>query len=153
MIEPFKISNPLVPAACPSGDFSAITNQFGSFSGNFSQSPLPRNGTIEFYRPPVLQVPYADGSGPVTKHDCTSYLMATVFPDQLAVIHLPRVPAFFDNTNVTRKTTFENADVRYLSLGSYGATPLSASDNENIAGPDLKMLSDGSATFVVIPLR
>ncbi len=152
-IEAFEVSNPSVPAACPSRNFSAITRRFGSFRGNFSQSPLPRDGKIRFYRPPASQVPYADGSGPLTKHDCTGYLMATVFPHKLAVIHLPVVPTFFDNTDTTPTTTFADWDVRYLSFWSYGASPLSTAENENVAGPDLKTLPDGSATFVAIPSR
>jgi hypothetical protein len=153
IIEPFEVSDPARPAACPSGDFSAITSQFGSLGSHFSQSPLPRNGRIEFYRPPVTEVPYADGDSLQTKHDCTGYLMATVFPDRLAVIHLPQVPAFFDNTNITSTTTFLEPDgVRYLSLGSYGATVMGVLEHENIAGPDVMTLPDGSATFVAVPV-
>ena len=152
-IEPFEVSDPATPVPCPSGDFSAITSQFGSLGSHFSQSPLPRNGRIEFYRPPVTEVPYADGDGPQNKHDCTGYLMATVFPDRLAVIHLPQAPAFFDNTNITSTTIFVEPDgVRYLSLGSYGATVMGVLENENIAGPDVRTLPDGSATFVAIPV-
>lgn len=155
VIEPFEVSNPATPAACPSGDLSDITSQFGSVGSHFSQSPLPRDGRIEFYRPPASMVPYADASGPLTKHDCTGYLMATVFPDALAVIHLPTVPVFFDNTDVAPWTTFEEPypeGVRYLSLGSYGASPLGALENENIAGPEIKTLFTGGATFVAIPV-
>ena len=152
-IEPFLVSTPWIPASCPNEDFSSITDQFGSFAPGFSQSPLPRAGKIEFYRPPVSQVPYADGSGQLTEHDCTGYLMGTVFGDQVAVIHFPAMPDFFDNTNITRKTTFHNQTVRYLSMGSYGATPLEASEGENLAGPDIKLLPDGSAKFVAIPYR
>jgi hypothetical protein len=151
-IEPFEVST-LAPASCPSGDYSAVVNQFGSFSGNFSQSPLPRNGKIEFYRPPVSMVPFADGDHATTAQDCTGYLMATVYPTELAVVRLPAIPTFFDNTHTKKKTVFEMTDVRYLSFGSYGASPLRASDNENVAGPDLKTLPDGSTAFVVIPGR
>lgn len=151
-IEPFQVRTS-APAACPSGDFTAIFDQFGSFGGNFSQSPLPRNGKIEFYRAPASLVPFADGSSPLTKHDCTSYLMATVFPDKLAVIHLPALPTFFDNAHITDTTLFEEPEVHYLSMGSYGASRLYASDNENVAGPDLKTLPDGSAVFIAIPIR
>lgn len=148
-IEPFEVST-RTPVACPSGDFTDIINQFGSFS--FSQSPLPRDGKIEFYRPPASAVPFADGSSPMTETDCTSYLMATVFPHKLAVIHLPALPTFFDNTHIKKKTLFENSEVRYVSMGSYGATPLGERENENIAGPDIETLRDGSATFVAIPI-
>jgi hypothetical protein len=119
IIEPFDVSDPKTPAACPTGDYSETASQVGSSDANFSQAPLPRNGTIEFYRPPSETVPFADGSRPLTKHDCTGYLMATVFPDKLAVIHLPAVPVFFDNTDITETTTFVEPDARYISLGSY----------------------------------
>jgi hypothetical protein len=155
-IEPFEVSDPRMPAACPSGGFTA------GFEANFGQSPLPRNGRIEFYRPPASVVPFADGSLPETKHSCTQYLMATVFPDQLAVIHLPVVPSFFDNTATSAATTFPepgDVDVRYVSFGSYGASVLPPFDTkngalaqENLAGPDIKKASDGSATFVAIPI-
>jgi hypothetical protein len=151
-IEAFEVST-RTPVACPSGNFTDITDQFGSVSGNFSQSPLPRDGKIEFYRPPASTVPFADSSSPLTENDCTSYLMATVYPDKLAVIHLPALPTFFDNTHIKNKTRFENPEARYISMGSYGATPLGEGENENIAGPDIKTLPDGSATFVAIPIR
>jgi hypothetical protein len=154
-IEPFEVSNPTVPAGCPTGDFSGITSQFGNLGGNFRQSPSPMNGKISFFRPPISQVPFADGSGPFSKHDCTGYLMATVLPDEIAVIRLPAVPRFFDNTNTTAETTFpgpSDVDARYVSVGSYGASVLRASDNENVAGPDLKRLADGSAVFVAVPI-
>jgi hypothetical protein len=79
--------------------------------------------------------------------------MATVFDDQVAVIHLPAIPAFFNNTNTTSETRFGDYESRYVSLGSYGASPLLASENENVAGPDMLRLSDGSAKFVVVPRR
>jgi len=79
--------------------------------------------------------------------------MATVFPDKLAVIHLPALPTFFDNTHITETTLFEEPEVRYLSMGSYGPSRLYASDNENVAGPGLKTLPDGSAIFIAIPIR
>jgi hypothetical protein len=152
-IEPFLVSDPATPAACPGDDLSDIVDPFGSLTSHFSQSPLPHDGKIAFYRPPVTDVPFADGDGFQDKHDCTGYLMATVFPDRLAVIHLPKVPAFFDNTDIAPTTTFvPPAGVRYLSLGSYGATVMGVLENENIAGPDFRTLPDGGATFVAIPV-
>jgi len=153
-IEPFLVSDPATPAACPGDDgFGDVADQFGSLPSHLSQSPLPRRGKIEFYRPPVTEVPFADGDGFQDKHDCTGYLMATVYPDRLAVIHLPQVPAFFDNTDISSTTTFvEPEGVRYLSLGSYGATVMGIVENENIGGPDVRTLTDGSATFVAIPV-
>jgi hypothetical protein len=153
-IEPFLVSDPTTAAACPGdGEFDDIAAQFGNVSSHFSQAPLPRDGRIRFYRPPVADVPFADGDGFQDKHDCTGYLMATVFPDRLAVIRLPKVPAFFDNTDIEPTTRFvPPGGVRYLSLGSYGATIMGVLENENIAGPEVRTLPDGSATFVAIPV-
>lgn len=152
-IEPFLVSDPATPAACPNDDVGEVVDQFGSVASDFSQSPSPRDGSIRFYRPPVTDVPFADGDDFQDKHDCTGYLMATVLPDRLAVVHLPKVPAFFDNTNIGSTTTFvPSPGVRYLSLGSYGATELGVLENENIAGTEMMTLPDGSATFVAIPV-
>lgn len=153
-IEPFLVSDPTTAAACPEDDdFDDIADQFGNVSSHFSQAPLPRDGRIRFYRPPVADVPFADGDGFQDKHDCTGYLMATVFPDRLAVIRLPKVPAFFDNTAIGPETWFVPPEgVRYLSLGSYGATIMGVREHENIAGPEVDTLPDGSATFVAIPV-
>ena len=153
-IEPFLVSDPMTPAACPADDEGDdLADQFGNVSSRFSQAPLPRDGRIRFYRPPVADVPFADGDGLQDKHDCTGYLMATVLPDRLAVIRLPKVPEFFDNTVIEPDTWFVPPEgVRYLSLGSYGATLMGVLENENIAGPQIRTLSDGSATFVAIPV-
>jgi len=153
-IEPFLVSDPTTAAACPEDDdFDDIADQFGNVSSHFSQAPLPRDGRIRFYRPPVADVPFADGDGFQDKHDCTGYLMATVFPDRLAVIRLPKVPAFFDNSAIESTTRFVPPEgVRYLSLGSYGATIMGVREHENIAGPEVETLPDGSATFVAIPV-
>jgi hypothetical protein len=150
-IEPFVVSTGK-PAACPRGDFKAVVGQFGRVGGNFSQSPLPRDGKIEFYRPPASMVPFADGSSRLTETDCTSYLMATVFPDQIAVVNVPTLPGFFDNTHIKKRTRFDVPEVRYVSIGSYGATPLGEREDENIAGPDIATVGDG-ATFVAVPIR
>jgi hypothetical protein len=153
-IEPFLVSDPATPAACPGDDdLRDIADEFGNVGRHFSQSPLPRDGKIEFHRPPVSDVPFADGDGFQDKHDCTGYLMATVYPDRLAVIHLPTVPAFFDNTDIGPTTRFvPPAGVRYLSLGSYGASVMGVLENENVAGPELRRLPDGGAAFVAIPV-
>lgn len=153
-IEAFQVSDPTTPVACPLRDDSVNTDESGNSGGAYGQSPLPNDGIIQFYRPPVILVPFADASRPLTTHDCTSYLEATVFPDQIAVVHLPRVPAFFDNSNVDSTTTFpEPTDgARYISMGSYGASVLKAVQSENVDGPEIKTLPDGSATFVAIPI-
>jgi hypothetical protein len=153
-IEAFDINDPSTPVACPLRDDSVNPDESTAPDGTHGQSPLPVNGIIQFYRPPVMLVPFADASRPLTPHDCTSYLEATVFPDQIAVVHLHKVPAFFNNTNVGPTTTFaEPTDgARYISMGSYGASVLFANDGENVAGPEITTLPDGSATFVAIPI-
>jgi hypothetical protein len=150
-IEAFEVSDPTTPVACPLRDDSVNTDESADPGGAAGQSPLPVDGIIQFYRPPVALVPFADASRPLTAHDCTSYLEATVFPDQIAVVHLFKVPPFFDNTKIDENTRFPEATdgARYVSMGSYGASLLK---DENVAGSEIKTLSDGSATFVAIPI-
>ena len=129
------------------------TPAFGTFNG-VPQPPAPKLGKILFYRPPVSLVPFADGSGQLTADDCTTYLMATLNADKIAVIRFKRIPTFFNNADTNAGTTFRETQVRYLSLGSYGASvipPLGSGLLGNIAWTQIRRTSDGGATFVVIP--
>ncbi|MBD0369241.1 MAG: hypothetical protein ICV60_00190 [Pyrinomonadaceae bacterium] len=143
------------PTTCPS---VAGPKDFGSFGG-FSPAPAPSQGRILFYRPPVSMVPFADGSGQLKISDCTSYLMATLEKDKVAVIRFNQIPTYFNNTKTTPSTTFSLTQVRYLSMGSYGTSLIPppgselkpASKQGNIAGPEMRPAADGSETIVVIP--
>lgn len=145
------------PAAAQPPKSATITDaqkiSFGTFN-DVPQPPPPKMGKILFYRPPVSGVPFADGSGQLTTDDCTTYLMATLDADKLSVIRLKRIPTFFNNTQTNAGTTFQETQVRYLSLGSYGASvipPPGSNLPGNIAGTQLLTTRDGGATFVVIP--
>jgi hypothetical protein len=126
---------------------------FGTFSG-IPQPPAPRLGKILFYRPPVSGVPFADGSDQLTPDDCTGYLMATLDADKISVIRVKRVPTFFNNAETNANTIFRETQVRYLSMGSYGASvipPPGSGLLGNIAGTQIPRTSGGGMTFVVIP--
>jgi hypothetical protein len=151
------------PVSCPassptskaSGAGQAGMPAFGSFDKNaFPQPPSPQDGKIYFYRPPVYAIPFADGSSQYTVCDCTGYLAATLSAEQVAVVHLKKIPTFFDNTNTNPNTTMPDVQVRYISMGSYGATvipPPKSGLRGNIAGPEMLHTEDGGVTFVVIP--
>jgi hypothetical protein len=139
------------PHACPVPP-AATQFEFGGFR-NFEQSPTPQQGQILFYRPPVAMVPFADGSSQMQIGDCTSYLMATLDASKLAIIRIPQIPTFFNNTHTDASTRFNLTQVRYLSLGSYGASQIPPPGSNlpgNIAGPDVRLTSSG-AVFVITP--
>lgn len=150
VIKAVKASDLSTPVQCPT---LAGPTDFGSFGG-FSPAPAPRLGRIRFYRPPVSMVPFADGSQQLKPGDCTTYLMATLEADKIAVIRFKKIPTFFDNSSTKSSTIFNVTQVRYLSLGSYGASlipPPGRSISGNIAGPDIQKTTDGGVTFVVVP--
>jgi len=149
IITTFSAKDMKTPLPCPRSSFSPSGGPPGSGSFNgIPQAPAPKLGKILFYRPPVSGVPFADGSGQLTKDDCTGYLMATVNQDKLSIIRFKKIPTFFDNTKTNAQTTFSETQVRYLSMGSYGASVIPVSGN--IAGPAI-LTKDGEVTFVVIP--
>lgn len=145
-----KASDLKTPVACPK---PTGPPEFGGFA-NYSPAPSPELGKISFYRPPVSMVPFADGSQQLKLGDCTNYLMASLNADKLAVIRFKQIPSFFNNTKTDASTTFSVMQVRYLSLGSYGASPIPPLNSKmqgNIAGPDIVKTSGGGATFLIFP--
>ena len=161
VITAFSANDMKTPLPCPtvsqtpqpSASADANIPRFGNFNG-VPQPPSPKLGKILFYRPPVSGVPFADGSSQLTADNCTGYLMATLDENKLSIIHFKKIPTFFNNTETDAKTTFSETQVRYLSLGSYGASviPPPGSDlSGNIAGTELLTTANGGATFVVIP--
>lgn len=161
VITAVSASDMKTPLPCPTASQTpksstppdAGTPRFGNFNG-VPQPPAPKLGKILFYRPPVSGVPFADGSSQLTADDCTGYLMATLDANKLSIIRFKKIPTFFNNTKTNTETTFEERQVRYLSLGSYGASvipPPGSGLSGNIAGTQLLRTADGGVTFVVIP--
>lgn len=148
------------PVSCPASLSTSKTAKsgvplFGSFDkSDFPQPPSPQDGKIFFYRLPVYATPFADGSSQYTLNDCTGYLAATLSAEKVAVIHINKTPTFFDNTNTNANTTLPDVQVRYISMGSYGASvipPPNSGLKGNIDGPEMLHTADGGVTFVVIP--
>ena len=129
--------------ACP-----PLSDSIPELPGNLTQAPLPVDGHILFFRPPASGLPYADGESMLTPEDCTGYLMASVEGERVPVIHIHRLPQFFDNTMLEPDTVFAAPDVRYVSIGSYGASPL---EMQNIAAPEMRQTPQGGALVVGIP--
>lgn len=161
VITAFSVKDMQTPLPCPTTSQTSNSSTtveagkpgFGNFAG-VSQPPAPKLGKILFYRPPVSSVPFADGSSQLTAGSCTGYLMATLNADKLSIIHFKKVPIFFNNANTNAQTVFTETPVRYLSLGSYGASVIPPPESNlpgNIAGTELLMTANREATFVVIP--
>ncbi len=142
-ITPVSVNDLSITTACPT-----VSGVIPELPSNLTQAPLPVDGQILFFRPPALGVPYADGESMLTAEDCTGYLMASVEGERVPVIHIHRLPQFFDNTMIGPNTVFEASDMRYVSIGSYGASPLT---KQNIAGTEMRQTADGGALIVGIP--
>jgi hypothetical protein len=74
--------------------------------------------------------------------------MASVEGERVPIIHIHRLPQFLDNTMLEPDTIFAAPEVRYLSIGSYGASPL---EMQNIAGTEMGQTPQGGALIVGIP--
>jgi hypothetical protein len=142
-ISPVSVNDLSTTTSCPTP--STVIPQLPS---NLTQAPLPVDGRILFFRPPASGVPYADGESMLTAEDCTGYLMASVEGERVPVIHIHHLPQFFDNTMIQPDTIFAASEVRYVSIGSYGASPLTM---QNIAGTDMRQTAQGGAFVVGIP--
>ena len=142
-ITPVSVNDLSTATTCPAA--SPVIPQVPE---NLTQAPLPVDGHILFFRPPASGVPYADGESMLTAEDCTSYLMASVEGERVPVIQIHRLPQFFDNTMIKPDTFFAPPETRYVSIGSYGASPLTM---QNIAGTEMRQTPQGGALVVGIP--
>jgi hypothetical protein len=142
-ITPVSVNDLSTTTTCPT-----VSGVIPELPSNLTQAPLPVDGRILFFRPPALGVPYADGESTLTAEDCTGYLMGSVEGERVPVIHIHRLPQIFDNTMIEPDTVFEAPEVRYASIGSYGASPLTM---QNIAATEMRRTADGGVIIVGIP--
>lgn len=142
-ITPVSANDLSTTTACP-----ATSSAIPELPSNLTQAPLPVDGHILFFRPPASGVPYADGESRLTPDDCSGYLMASVEGERVPVIQIHRLPEFFDNTTIAPNTVFAAPEVRYASIGSYGASPL---EMQNIAATEMRQTPQGGALIVGIP--
>lgn len=142
-ITPVSANGLSAPTTCPT-----VSTVIPQLPTNLTQAPLPVDGRILFFRPPASGVPYADGESMLTAEDCTGYLMASVEGERVPIIYIHRLPQVFDNTMIEPDTVFEAGDLRYASIGSYGASPLTM---QNIAATEIRRTAEGGAVVVGIP--
>lgn len=108
---------------------------------------------IEFTRPPLL--PGADVSSIPPPDNCAGYLGAATSTTEIGLIRMPHVAQWFDTTDLTPQTPFEQEETTYISFTQYGSgvsyydpgSPATGS----LANAELKVDASGGATIVVWP--
>lgn len=108
---------------------------------------------IEFTRPPLL--PGGDVSSIPPPDNCAGYLGAATSTTEIGLIRMPHVAEWFDTSNLTATTPFEQEETTYVSFNQYGnvvQTYEPGSPNTGSLGNEELMVdSSGGATVVVWP--
>lgn len=108
---------------------------------------------IEFTRPPLL--PGADVSSIPPPDNCAGYLGAATSTTQVGLIRMPHVAQWFDTSDITSDTLFEQEETTYISFTQYGSgvsfydpgTP----DTGSLANEELQVDDSGGSTIMVWP--
>jgi hypothetical protein len=108
---------------------------------------------IEFTRPPLL--PGADVSSIPPPDNCAGYLGAATSTTEIGLIRMPHVAEWFDTSDLTSTTPFEQEEATYISYTQYGndvsiyapGTP----DTGSLANEELLVDPSGGSTVVVWP--
>jgi hypothetical protein len=108
---------------------------------------------IEFTRPPLL--PGADVSSIPPPDNCAGYLGAATSTTKIGLIRMPHVAQWFDTTDLTPESQFEQEETTYISYTQYGSgvsfydpgKPATGS----LANGELKPDASGGSTVLVWP--
>lgn len=108
---------------------------------------------IEFTRPPLL--PGSDVSAVPPVDSCAGYLGAIMSTTQIGLIRMPHVATWFDTSNITPETLYEQEEADYISFTQYGnkISRYRPGDPGSGSLADAELLVDktGGATVVVWP--
>jgi hypothetical protein len=108
---------------------------------------------IEFTRPPLL--PGADVSSIPPPDNCAGYLGAATSTTQIGLIRMPHVAQWFDTTNLTATTPFEQEQTTYISFTQYGSGVSyydpGSPNTGSLANAELQVDSSGGTTILVWP--
>jgi hypothetical protein len=108
---------------------------------------------IEFTRPPLL--PGADVPSVPPPDNCAGYLGAETSTTEIGLIRIPHAAKWFDTSNLTANSLFEQEETTYFSVTQYGSadgtyqpgSPQSAS----LGNQELLVDASGGSTIVVWP--
>jgi hypothetical protein len=108
---------------------------------------------VEFTRPPLL--PGADVSAVPPVDSCAGYLGARMSTDRIALIRMPHVATWFDTSNITAETLYEQNEADYISFTQYGNKPGVYRPGDprsgSLADEELLVDATGGTTIVVWP--
>jgi hypothetical protein len=108
---------------------------------------------IEFTRPPLL--PGADVSSIPPPDNCAGYLGAATSTTKVGLIRMPHVAEWFDTSNLTSTTPFEQEETTYISFTQYGSGVSfyepGSPNTGSLANGELRPDDSGGTTILVWP--
>jgi hypothetical protein len=108
---------------------------------------------IEFTRPPLL--PGADVSSIPPPDNCAGYLGAAMSTTQVGLIRMPHVAQWFDTSNLTSSTPFEQEQTTYISFTQYGSGisvyDPGSKNTGSLGNEELQPDASGGSTVLVWP--
>jgi hypothetical protein len=108
---------------------------------------------IEFTRPPLL--PGADVASIPPPDNCAGYLGAATSTSQIGLIRMPHVAQWFDTSDLTPTTPFEQEQTTYVSFTQYGSGVSfydpGSPNTGSLANGELLVDSSGGTTILVWP--
>jgi hypothetical protein len=108
---------------------------------------------IEFTRPPLL--PGADVSSIPPPDNCAGYLGAATSTTKIGLIRMPHVAQWFDTTDLTPQTPFEQQQTTFISFTQYGSGisfyDPGSPNSGSLGNAELKLDPSGGATILVWP--
>ena len=136
----------------PQGSRTSAQGEDSAVAGA-EYAPALDPSEIEFTRPPLL--PGADVSSIPPPDNCAGYLGAATSTTLIGLIRMPHVAEWFDTSNLTPQTPFEQEQTTYISFTQYGSG-LSFYDpgspnTGSLANGELKVDSSGGTTILVWP--
>jgi hypothetical protein len=108
---------------------------------------------IEFTRPPIL--PGADVPSVPPPDACAGYLGAATSTTEIGLIRIPHVAKWFDTSNLTASSLFEQEETTYFSVTQYGSAEGTyqpgSPQSGSLGNQELLVDASGGSTIVVWP--
>lgn len=108
---------------------------------------------IEFTRPPLL--PGADVSSIPPPDNCAGYLGAATSTTKVGLIRMPHAAQWFDTSDLTPETPFEQEETTYISFTQYGSGVSvydpGSPNTGSLGNEELLVDASGGSTILVWP--
>jgi hypothetical protein len=141
------------PITLRNGDQLSLGAQADPDHDGLEYAPEYDPDLIEFTRPPIL--PGADVPSVPPPDSCAGYLGAATSTTEIGLIRIPHVATWFDTSDLSADSLFEQEEVTFISLTQYGSAVGSYEPGQpetaSLGNDELLVDASGGSTIVVWP--